>query len=34
MGVQDGFIQFVISAETHYIDDFNVKVKIAVLKQR
>ena len=34
MGVQDGFIQFIISAETHYIDDFNVKVKIAVLKQR
>ena len=34
MGVQDSFIQFIVSAETYYIDDFNVKVKAAVLKQK
>ena len=33
-GVEDRFIKFNLSAGTYSIDDFNAKVKVAVLKER
>ena len=33
-GVKDRHVKFTLSAGTYYIDDFNAKVKVAVLQER
>ena len=33
-GIEDKFIKFTLSAVTYSIDDFNAKVKVAVLQER
>ena len=33
-GVKDRHVKFILSAGTYYIDDFNAKVKVAILQER